>query len=95
MRALLTMVCMGLVLATHAFTTGYANAATVTPEQEAHCISAETIKSDAVISRLFPDADGDWWIVLRYASTGTLHVGLLTRSGKFCIAGEGRTNRES
>lgn len=67
-----------------------------TPGNGPNCSPIEGIKSDAVITRLFNDGDGDVWMVIRYASTGTLHVGFLSRAtNKFCIAGQGQTNRES
>ena len=65
------------------------------PPPQAKCVHIGTVKADAVFTRLFSDADGDWWMVIRYASTGELQIGVLMRNGQFCIAGEGRTNRET
>lgn len=61
-----------------------------------NCMDLGTAKADAQWAKIMQDNDGDWWILLRFTSTGRTLIGFISRqSGMFCATGEGKVNPES
>lgn len=66
------------------------------PGQGPNCMDLGTAKADAQYAKIMLDAEGDWWILLRFTSTGRQLIGFISRqTGMFCVTGEGRANPES
>lgn len=60
------------------------------------CAPVASLKADARWTALMEDGDGDWWVLLRYTSTGRVLVGFFDRSRtSFCYMAEGKTSPES
>lgn len=96
MTRLLTMVTMGVLLSTCTATPSFAQAPPRPPGEGPNCSPVHELRADAVVTRIMQDNDGDWWATVRFTSTGRTLIGYLSRAtGKFCLAGEGRTQPEA
>lgn len=93
MSRLLIMVIMGMALASAALAQ---QPPRPVPGDGPNCSPVSELKADAAVTRIMPDGDGDWWVLVRFTSTGRQQVGFISRTtGKFCVLAEGRTHPEA
>jgi hypothetical protein len=66
------------------------------PTIQLECMDANDVAINIVRKDLFKDAEGNFWVTLRNIGTGDVLVGFFnTPHMKFCVVGQGKTNRES